>query len=256
MKVLSTEGLTKLIQLIKSSFISVNDTIEAQTIDTVEAGTMDTVEADTMDTVEADTMDTVEAGTMDTVEADTMDAREVDTVELATVATSGSYNDLTDKPTIGDAEIEIQKNSTKVDSFTVNQTGEKQVINITVPTVPSDIGAATSDHTHSIYVLKAGDTMTGTLVINKNTDASGTSNNSPALIVGGTATAAHLELDNNELMAKASGTTTADLYLNSDGGLVHVGSGGLDVNGSIGMNSGAAKMQYNSTTQAIEFVFT
>lgn len=52
MKVLSTEGLTKLIQLIKSAFISVDDTVSTNT------------------------------------------------VTLATVATSGSYNDLSDKPTI------------------------------------------------------------------------------------------------------------------------------------------------------------
>jgi hypothetical protein len=60
MKVLSTEGLTKLIQLIKSAFISVDDTET---------------------TTEIDTVTTSE-------------------VTLATVATSGSYNDLSDKPTI------------------------------------------------------------------------------------------------------------------------------------------------------------
>lgn len=52
MKVLSTEGLTKLIQLIKSAFISVDDTVSTNT------------------------------------------------VALATVATSGSYNDLSNTPTI------------------------------------------------------------------------------------------------------------------------------------------------------------
>ena len=62
---------------------------------------------------------------------------------LATVATSGSYNDLTNKPTIpsvGNAEIEIQKNGAKVDSFTLNQTLNK-IINITVPTKASDLAA-------------------------------------------------------------------------------------------------------------------
>lgn len=52
MKVLTTEGLTQLIQLIKSSFISVDDTVTTNT------------------------------------------------VTLSTVATSGSFNDLTDKPTV------------------------------------------------------------------------------------------------------------------------------------------------------------
>ena len=63
--------------------------------------------------------------------------------DLATVATSGSYADLLNKPTIptvNDAEIEIQKNGTKVDSFTLNQTLNK-IINIAVPTTAADVSA-------------------------------------------------------------------------------------------------------------------
>ena len=63
--------------------------------------------------------------------------------DLATVATSGSYADLLNKPTIptvNDAEIEIQKNGTKVDSFTANQATAK-TINITVPTTAADVSA-------------------------------------------------------------------------------------------------------------------
>ena len=58
-------------------------------------------------------------------------------------------------------------------------------------------------------------TATGTVIFNKTTDLSGTANNSPALIVGGAATSAHMELDANEIHAKATGTTVADLYLNN-----------------------------------------
>ena len=60
--------------------------------------------------------------------------------DLATVATTGSYNDLTNKPTIGNATLTIQKNSTTVDTFTANATSNK-TINITVPTTAADVDA-------------------------------------------------------------------------------------------------------------------
>lgn len=65
----------------------------------------------------------------------------VEADELATVATSGSYNDLSNKPTIptvNDATITIQRNSATVDSFTVNASQNKS-INIVVPTKTSDL---------------------------------------------------------------------------------------------------------------------
>lgn len=57
--------------------------------------------------------------------------------DLATVATSGSYNDLSNKPTINDSTITIQKNGTLVGTFTVN--GSAKTINIPVPTKTSDL---------------------------------------------------------------------------------------------------------------------
>ena len=75
-------------------------------------------------------------------------------IGAGTSSFSGSYNDLTDKPTIpsvGNAEVEIQKNGTKVGSFTTNQSGSKVAVNITVPTgtaankdVPTSGNASTS----------------------------------------------------------------------------------------------------------------
>ena len=109
-------------------------------------------------------------------------AGKANTEDLADVATSGSYNDLSDKPTIptvGNAEIEIQKNGTKVDSFTTNQSGSKKTINITVPTnnnqltngagyitssaLPTSLSELTDDlgsnptHTHSQYLTSHQD---------------------------------------------------------------------------------------------------
>ena len=74
----------------------------------------------------------------------------------------------------------------------------------------------------------------GTLTLSKTTDASGTADNGPALIVGGTRTTAHMEMDSNEIQAKSDGTTPAILNLNHDGGLVAVGSGGLKISGFAG----------------------
>ena len=63
------------------------------------------------------------------------------TSNLATVATSGSYNDLSDQPTIptvNNATLTIQKNSTTIDTFTANASVDK-TINISVPTKTSDL---------------------------------------------------------------------------------------------------------------------
>lgn len=74
-------------------------------------------------------------------------------------------------------------------------------------------------------------TVTGTMVLSKTTDASGTANNSPALIVGGTATQEHIEMDGNEIISKSNATTPGPLYINGDGGLVGVGPGGMQIGG-------------------------
>lgn len=73
--------------------------------------------------------------------------------ELATVATSGSYNDLTDKPTIptvNNATLTIQKNGTTVNTFTANASSNATA-NITVPTSTSDLTNDGADGT-STYV--------------------------------------------------------------------------------------------------------
>ena len=60
---------------------------------------------------------------------------------LATVATSGSYTDLTNKPTIptvNNATLTIQKNGTSVATFTANS-GTAATANITVPTKTSQL---------------------------------------------------------------------------------------------------------------------
>ena len=73
--------------------------------------------------------------------------------------------------------------------------------------------------------------MSGTLTLSKTQDLSGTANNSPALIIGGAATGAHIEIDSNEIHAKANGSSVNNLYLNGDGGKVVIGNDGLSVKG-------------------------
>lgn len=61
--------------------------------------------------------------------------------DLKTVAFSGSYNDLTDKPTIptvNNATLTIQKNGANVQTFTANASSNKTA-NITVPTKVSEL---------------------------------------------------------------------------------------------------------------------
>lgn len=102
MKVLSTDGLTKLIQLIKSSFISVNNVTQ-----------------------------TTEVNTETTSE-----------ITLATVATSGSYNDLTNKPDLnGKADVDLSN---------LNSTGKSLASGLGMPSsryIDLTLGATTSTYT-------------------------------------------------------------------------------------------------------------
>lgn len=77
----------------------------------------------------------------------------VEADELAAVATSGSYNDLLNKPTIptvNNATLTIQKNGADVQTFTANQS-TNATANITVPTKTSDLTNNGADNT-STYV--------------------------------------------------------------------------------------------------------
>lgn len=80
-------------------------------------------------------------GTMaDQTDLTTALGAKANSADLATVATSGDYDDLTDKPTIGNATLTIQKNGTSAGTFTANATSNK-TINITVPTTAADVSA-------------------------------------------------------------------------------------------------------------------
>ena len=87
---------------------------------------------------------------------------------FATVATSGSYTDLSDKPTIptvNNATLTIQKNGTDVATFSANSS-TNATANITVPTKTSDLtndsGFITSDNTK--IPLAGSNQISGSLI--------------------------------------------------------------------------------------------
>ena len=94
--------------------------------------------------------------------------KKANTANLATVATSGSYNDLSDTPTIpsvGNGTLTIQKNGTSAGTFTANATTDK-TINIIVPTKVSEL---TDDVVKGKYLPLTGGIMTGNININNKT---------------------------------------------------------------------------------------
>lgn len=94
--------------------------------------------------------------------------KKANTANLATVATSGNYNDLSNKPTIpsvGNGTLTIQKNGTSAGTFTANATTDK-TINIIVPTKVSEL---TDDVVKGKYLPLTGGTMTGNININNKT---------------------------------------------------------------------------------------
>jgi hypothetical protein len=95
-----------------------------------------------------------------------IDATYINGSTPATVATSGSYNDLSNKPTIptvNNGTLTIQKNGTNVTTFTANQS-TNATANITVPTKTSELtndsGFKTTD-TNTTYSI---DTTTGNTI--------------------------------------------------------------------------------------------
>lgn len=104
-------------------------------------------------------------------------------------------------------------------------------LNVNWDKLDEEIGNLLNNEEAEEYLPLTGGTVTGTLVLSKVSDADGDSYNNPALVVGGEPTTYHLELDNNEIQAKQNKTTPGNLFLNSNGGKVTVGEGGLETNG-------------------------
>jgi len=92
--------------------------------------------------------------------------------------------------------------------------------------------------------------IAGTLTLTKATDASGTAANAVALVIGGTQSDAHIEIDSNEIQAKGSGTTVANLSLNWDGGNVFLGVNDSDYYTSVRSTKNATSTSSGALTVA------
>ena len=109
-------------------------------------------------------------------------AVEATTVQLATVATSGSYNDLSNKPTIptvNNATLTIQKNGSNVATFTANASSNVTA-NISVPNTVSSVSSSSTnadavgaklfydtvgDIEAALHTINSGGVQTATLTV-------------------------------------------------------------------------------------------
>ena len=95
--------------------------------------------------------------------------------------------------------------------------------------------------------------VTGKVHLTNTQDANQTAGTG-ALTIGSVA-AGHISIDGNEIMARA-GSEYSTLFINTDGGNVKIGNGGLDVTGAmtVGVINGNTEFHTNSTNQGKFYV--
>lgn len=100
---------------------------------------------------------------------------------------------------------------------------------ITIPAASSTIAGLMTTETQTFSGNK---TFNQTVTFLGSADASLGSYAYPAVTIG-PYSSAHLEIDANEIMAKGSANSAANLYLNNEGGVVDIGPSGMNVRGHI-----------------------
>lgn len=164
--------------------------------------------------------------------------------DLATVATTGDYDDLLNKPTIptvNNATLTIQKNGTTVNTFTANASSDVTV-NITVPTKISDL---TNDSNFANTDL-SNLTSTGKNLGNWSTNVTNCITDIPQDI--------NLTLSNGTLTLKAGSKVYVPNGFEADGTTPHfdVITIANDVSGTISFN-GTCTVVYRPSNNIISF---
>lgn len=122
---------------------------------------------------------------------------------------------------------------------------------ITIPAASSTIAGLMTTETQTFAGNK---TFNQTVTFLGSADANLGSYTYPAVTIGPYASA-HLEIDANEIMAKGSANTAANLYLNNEGGVVDIGPGGMNVRGHIIPNATTRTLDIGSTNNYFRNVY-
>lgn len=115
-------------------------------------------------------------------------------------------------------------------------------------TIPSASNTASGVVNTTTQTFAGAKTFTGVVYVNNTTDAAGNSDNGGLII--GNKTAENIAIDGNEIMAR-NNKAASTLYINNDGGLVSIGSGGLSTSGKIATTSTADSAKSTDTTAAL-----
>ena len=122
---------------------------------------------------------------------------------------------------------------------------------ITIPAASSTIAGLMTTETQSFSGNK---TFNQTVTFLGSADASLGSYTYPAITIG-PYSSTHLEIDANEIMAKANASTSSELYLNDEGGVVVIGPGGMNIRGHIIPNATTRTLDIGSTNNYFRNVY-
>ena len=122
---------------------------------------------------------------------------------------------------------------------------------ITIPAASSTIAGLMTTETQTFSGNK---TFNQAVTFLGSADASLGSYTYPAVTIG-PYSSTHLEIDANEIMAKANSNTATNLYLNNEGGVVDIGPGGMNIRGHIIPNATTRTLDIGSANNYFRNVY-